>query len=137
MRRAILVLVMLTMVTGCPVTQPQQTPVPPRRQEIQAAGVSYRLYVPSYHTTDRQWPLVITLHGTYGWDGSRPQIDEWKYLAEQRGLIVAAPDLRMPRGSCRWFIRSGWRTWRPTRRPSWPSSTIWCSAAASIPARCC
>jgi phospholipase/carboxylesterase len=107
MKRAILLLGLLVMVAGCPVTQPQHTPVPPSRQEIGAAGVKYWLYVPSYYTADRTWPLVITLHGTYGWDGPRRQIDEWKYLAEQEGFIVAAPDLHSAQGILP-TIRSIW-----------------------------
>ena len=107
MRRIIPLLGLLAMVAGCPVTQPQHTPVPPLRQEIQAAGAKYWLYVPSYHTLDRQWPLVITLHGTYGWDGPRRQIDEWKALAEQEGVIVAAPDLQSAQGILP-VLRSVW-----------------------------
>jgi poly(3-hydroxybutyrate) depolymerase len=98
---------LLAMTAGCPVTQPQQTPVPALRQEIKATGTKYWLYVPSYHRADRDWPLVITLHGTYGWDGPRRQIDEWKYLAEQRGLIVAAPDLQSAQGILP-VVRSAW-----------------------------
>ncbi|MCJ7544373.1 MAG: alpha/beta hydrolase-fold protein [Phycisphaerae bacterium] len=98
MKRVMILLPLLLTTAGCPVTQPQETPVPPLRQEIQAAGVKYWLYVPSYHSTDRDWPLVVTLHGTYGWDSPRRQIDEWKHLAEERGLIVAAPDLQSAQG---------------------------------------
>jgi poly(3-hydroxybutyrate) depolymerase len=107
MKRAILLVGLGVMVAGCPVTQPQHTPVPPTRQEVQAVGAKYWLYVPSYHTPDRQWPLVITLHGTYGWDGPRRQIDEWKALAEQEGLIVAAPDLQSAQGILP-VLRSMW-----------------------------
>lgn len=98
MKRVMILLPLLGAVAGCPVTQPQQTPAPALREEIPAAGVKYWLYVPSYHSTDRDWPLVITLHGTHLWDSPRRQIDEWKYLAEQRGLIVAAPDLHSAQG---------------------------------------
>ena len=107
MKRVTALLTFAVMVAGCPVTQPQQTPVPALRQQTAAGGVKYWIYVPSYHTSDRQWPLVITLHGTYGWDGSRRQIDEWKYLAEQTGLIVAAPDLQSAQGILP-VVRSVW-----------------------------
>ena len=107
MKCMFLAIPLLAVVAGCPVTQPQHTPVPPSRQEIGAAGVKYWLYVPSYYTTERDWPLVVTLHGTYGWDGPRRQIDEWKSLAEQRGLIVAAPDLQSAQGILP-TIRSVW-----------------------------
>jgi poly(3-hydroxybutyrate) depolymerase len=107
MKRLLILLTLLAMTAGCPVTQPQQTPVPPLREASKATGTPYWLYVPSYYNADRNWPLVITLHGTYGWDGSQPQISEWKALAEQRGLIVAAPDLKSAQGILP-VVRSVW-----------------------------
>ncbi len=107
MKQVILLLPLAVLVAGCPVTQPQQTPVPPLRQEAWAGDVKYWLYVPSYHSTDRDWPLVVTLQGTYLWDSPRRQIDEWKHLAEQHGLIVVAPDLRSAQGVLP-TIRSAW-----------------------------
>jgi len=105
--RLIVLLALLPVLAGCPVLQPQQTPVPAVRAKIEATGTSYWLYVPSYYTKDRDWPLVVTLHGTYGWDSSQAQIDEWKHLAERHGLIVAAPDLRSVQGILP-VIRSLW-----------------------------
>lgn len=107
MKRLFIVLALLAVTAGCPVTQSQQTPVPPLRETSKATGTPYWLYVPSNYSADRSWPLVITLHGTYGWDGSQPQISEWKALAEQRGLIVAAPDLRSAQGILP-VVRSIW-----------------------------
>ena len=83
---------------GCPVTQSQDTPVSELRLSVPQSDTKYWLYVPSYYSDANDWPLVVTLHGTHGWDGSRRQIMEWKYLAEQRGVIVAAPDLRSVQG---------------------------------------
>jgi len=80
------------------VTQRQDTPVDPFRLEAGRGRAAYWLYVPSYYTDRHDWPLVITLHGTHGWDSSKAQIDEWRYLAEQRGLIVAAPKLKSVQG---------------------------------------
>jgi poly(3-hydroxybutyrate) depolymerase len=54
--------------------------------------------VPSDYSDQRCWPLVITLHGSHVWDDSRRQILEWKYLAEQKGFIVVAPDLKAAEG---------------------------------------
>jgi poly(3-hydroxybutyrate) depolymerase len=79
---------------GCIVTQPQDTPVSESRQVEPSTGRPYWLYVPSYYSPRQSWPLVITLHGTHGWDSAHAQIREWKALAEQRGLIVAAPQLK-------------------------------------------
>jgi len=98
MRSAILLLPLVLTAAGCPVTQPQHTPVEFLRVEEPTTGAGYWLYVPSYYSDGRDWPLVVTLHGTFGWDSSRDQIREWKFLAEKRGLIVAAPDLRSVQG---------------------------------------
>jgi poly(3-hydroxybutyrate) depolymerase len=68
------------------------------RADLPNAGGKYWLYVPSDYDEDRKWPLVVTLHGTHGWDSSRAQIREWKYLADRKGFIVAAPDLRSVQG---------------------------------------
>jgi len=86
------------LVAGCPVTQPQDTPVSPKLRTVAETGERYWLYVPSYYEDTRDWPLVVTLHGTHGWDGSKRQIMEWKFLAEQHGLIVIAPRLRSVQG---------------------------------------
>jgi poly(3-hydroxybutyrate) depolymerase len=55
--------------------------------------IPYQVYVPSAWTPDKQWPLVVALHGAnldetnmLGRDGGRMQ-----KLAEQHGFIVVAP----------------------------------------------
>ena len=93
MRYYLLILPLLGIAGGCIVTQPQDTPVPALQILEQKTQTSYWIYVPSGYTEDRDWPLVVTLHGSSTWDSSKTQIDEWKYLAEQKGLIVVAPDL--------------------------------------------
>jgi poly(3-hydroxybutyrate) depolymerase len=89
---------LLAAAAGCPVTQPQQTPVDARHLREPETGRDYWLYVPSHYESSRRWPLVITLHGTHGWDSSRAQIKEWKHLAEQEGFLVAAPKLKSVQG---------------------------------------
>jgi predicted esterase len=42
--------------------------------------------------------LVVSLHGTYGFDSASGQIREWKALAERHGFIVAAPKMRSVQG---------------------------------------
>jgi poly(3-hydroxybutyrate) depolymerase len=106
--RLAVVLPLLLSAAGCPVTQPQQTPVQASRAEEPKSGAGYWLYVPSYYSDQRDWPLVVTLHGTFGWDNSSDQIREWKFLAEKHGLIVAAPDLRSVQGILP-VVRSLWR----------------------------
>ncbi|MGC9454211.1 MAG: alpha/beta hydrolase-fold protein [Phycisphaerae bacterium] len=98
MRQTLPLLLLSGLLLGCPVTQPQQTPVDAKRFTEDDTGRGYWLYVPSYYDGSRQWPLVITLHGTHGWDSSWAQMKEWKHLAEQQGFIVAAPDLRSVQG---------------------------------------
>lgn len=98
MRRLLLFLCLCGFLSGCPVTQPQQTPVDAKHLTESQSGRDYWLYVPSYYDGSRDWPLVITLHGTHGWDSSRAQIKEWKHLAEQQGFIVAAPSLKSVQG---------------------------------------
>jgi len=94
----LLLLPMLGVLTGCPVTQPQETPVSALRLTCQALERGYWLYVPSYYDSQRDWPLVVTLHGWVPWDTSIMQIMEWKALAEEKGFIVAAPDLTSTHG---------------------------------------
>lgn len=83
---------------GCVVTQSQDTPNRQSHQIEASTGRGYWLYVPSTYTPDRVWPVVITLHGANGWDSASSQIREWKALAEERGLIVAAPELKSTQG---------------------------------------
>jgi len=97
-QKLLIFICLLGLICGCPVTQRQDTAVSEIRVELQDPGGKYWLYVPSDCSDDRKWPLVVTLHGTHGWDSSRAQIREWKYLADQRGFIVAAPDLRSVQG---------------------------------------
>ena len=99
--------VLAGLVSGCPVTQPQDTPVPAVREVEPKTGRDYRLYVPSTYDQARAWPLVITLHGTHGWDSSNAQIKEWKALAEEEGFIVAAPSLQSVQGILP-VVRSFW-----------------------------
>ena len=83
--------------SGC-ITQPQNTPVGPIGYVEPVTHTRYEVYVPSNYTARRTWPLVITLHGTHGFDSYGGQICEWKMLAEEFGFIVAAPELRSTQG---------------------------------------
>jgi poly(3-hydroxybutyrate) depolymerase len=89
---------LLPALAGCPVFQNQNTPVDQFQLNEAAAKTDYWLYVPSYYTPDRRWPLVVTLHGTYLFDSPGGQIKEWKALAEKEGFIVAAPPLSSVQG---------------------------------------
>ena len=83
--------------SGCPVL-PGPTPIDPQRFTEPAAGAKYWAYLPDDHSTDRDWPLVVTLHGSWGWDGRYRQALEWKALAQEHGFIVVAPKLRSAEG---------------------------------------
>ena len=107
MRLGLLLLPLAWMLPGCPVTQPRDTPVQPFWIIEPETGRKCRLYLPSYHSTDRDWPLVITLHGTFGYDGPIRQTEEWQRIAEDHGLIVAAPPLKAIQGITP-VIKSWW-----------------------------
>jgi len=98
MKRYLILCPLLALAAGCPITQRQDTPVPELRLTAERAESKYWLYVPSYYDAKNSWPMVVTLHGTHGWDSSGAQVKEWKYLAEQKGFIVAAPDLKSVQG---------------------------------------
>lgn len=82
---------------GCIPSTPQ-TPYPSLHFTEPKTGTPYTLYVPSFYTPDRDWPMVIPLHGTPGFDKPDWQVQEWKDTAEQHGLIVAAPQLVSAQG---------------------------------------
>lgn len=97
--RYLLVLPLVLFLAGCPVTQTQDTPVEEMRRTEPRSGRNYWIYVPSYYeSANRPMPLVITLHGTYGYDGKHAQVKEWKALAERHGFIVAAPHMKSVQG---------------------------------------
>jgi len=98
-------IVLALLLAGCPVTQ---RPAPGKIRTFRTPGketgdvsATYSIYVPTWYTDQTDWPLVVTLHGTYGWDGRRRQVQEWAYLAEERGLIVIAPALKSVQGILR------------------------------------
>jgi pimeloyl-ACP methyl ester carboxylesterase len=78
---------------GCPAVSNLPAPGALITQREPDLGHAYHLYVPSYYNQARQWALVVTCHGTPPFDTASAQIEEWKGLAEQKGFIVAAPEL--------------------------------------------
>jgi len=96
-------IVSLTVWCGCPVSQSQDFPAPIRQEHTLGIQRDYFLYVPSTYDPDKQWPLVVTCHGTRPYDDARPQAKEWAALAEGRGFLVAAPKLEGVRGDAGWF----------------------------------
>jgi len=98
MHRYLLILPALVFLPGCPVLQPQNTPVWQQRLREPVTGNRFWFYKPSNYNENRRWPLVIPLHGTHGWDSSMTQVMAWKHLAEQKGFLVAAPQLSSVQG---------------------------------------
>lgn len=92
-----LLVVAPSILAGCPYVPPE-TQNPHQTLTEPITKNRYHLYVPSYYTEDRDWPLVVTLHGTNPYDGQTRQILEWRDTAERNGLIVAAPKLSSTQG---------------------------------------
>ncbi len=65
------------------------TPVGVLHRRREAPLADYSLYVPEGYTSERQWPLIICLHGAYG----RGDHHVWSWLrpAKSRGHMVLAP----------------------------------------------
>jgi len=51
----------------------------------------YLLYVPKSYDPTRPTPLVISMHGGYGWPVMQRDLSKWNRLAESGGFIVAYP----------------------------------------------
>jgi poly(3-hydroxybutyrate) depolymerase len=98
MKRYVTLLLLAWMLPGCPVPWTPETPVQAVKKTQFATGAKYYIYKPSYHTTDRTWPVIITLHGSFGWDGPMRQAHEWQYYAEKYGFILIAPSLSSAEG---------------------------------------
>jgi len=98
MRTLLAFLPLLAFCAGCPVWQRQDVPVPATMQKEQTTGTAYWRYVPKGYSEDRDWPMVVTLHGTIPYDTAKRQIDEWKHLAEDKQFIVVAPVLESTQG---------------------------------------
>ncbi|HUU60333.1 MAG TPA: PHB depolymerase family esterase [Phycisphaerae bacterium] len=108
MRQFVTLLPVWLLLGGCYVAPGTPTPVRYRQMAEPTGGGAYYIYVPSYYSADRDWPLVVTLHGTNPWDDYDRQIREWDSLAEAKGFIVVAPKLQSPQGvlpniRSRWF----------------------------------
>jgi len=98
MKRCLPLFALAFAAAGCPLPYTPPTPVDEFTKYGRVTGTKYYIYVPSYYSEDRDWPLVITLHGSLMWDGPLRQVKEWKYYAEKHGAIVIAPSLGSAEG---------------------------------------
>lgn len=57
--------------------------------ERDGARGAYSLYIPENYSTERQWPLIICLHGGYG--AGNEYIWTWLRSARTRGYILLSP----------------------------------------------
>ncbi|MGC9454014.1 MAG: prolyl oligopeptidase family serine peptidase [Phycisphaerae bacterium] len=85
--------VLAALLSGCAVTQPQNTPVSQQRELDPVTGRGYWLYVPSTYRHEKPAPLIVSCHGTPPFDVAEHHIREWKMLAEKNSCIVVAPEL--------------------------------------------
>ncbi len=79
---------------GCPAVVRTNPRGQTLEREEPVSGQKYELYVPSSYFPGKAWPMVVTCHGTRPFDSAKLQIREWTDLAEQKGLIILAPQLR-------------------------------------------
>jgi len=98
MKRYAILILLAWILPGCPVPSTPATPVQPVKKHHLVTGTKYYIYTPSYHTPKHKWPVVITLHGSFGWDGPMRQAEEWQYYAEKYGFILIAPSLSSAEG---------------------------------------
>ena len=54
----------------------------------------YKIYVPSTYTSDREWPLLVSVHGMNGHPD--PYEKMWREDAERYGFVVLAPFFDSP-----------------------------------------
>ncbi|MCY2928691.1 MAG: alpha/beta hydrolase-fold protein [Planctomycetota bacterium] len=90
--------VMVGATAGCPQVPHAALPSKVFKRTEASTGRSYWMYVPSTYRAGRPWPLLVTLHRTYGYDWAVEQAKEWDSVAEKSGFIVVAPALDSVQG---------------------------------------
>lgn len=83
----------LALCAGCPRYHDADVPNDILKRSDPETGNKYFLYVPSSYDPNAKWPLVVLCHGTRPWDSARRQMLDWVQLAEEKGFLVAAPEL--------------------------------------------
>jgi len=86
------------------------TPNPTPYYETSPA--EYYLYLPSDYTPEKDWPVLVGIHG-YGGDGTQC-LDRWQAYAEKGGFVLVCPSLGAGNGDWE-FVQN-----ESTLRRSWP-----------------
>ncbi len=90
---SLVTLVAFSLLGGCAVTQPQNTPVERWLERDPRTGRTFYLYVPSTYSYTKAMPVIVSCHGTPPFDVHSHHIDEWKALGEKYGCIILSPAL--------------------------------------------
>lgn len=98
MKQAIVIGLLSLFAAGCPVLSPKPAGDIRFSLHLPNTGIAYSVYAPPWHTPTESWPLLISLHGTYGYDDHQRQVKELAYLCDQYGFVVAAPQLDSVQG---------------------------------------
>lgn len=86
-------LAMLTLFSGCSQLMGPKVPQEITKLSEPETAREYLFYKPLSYKSSQAWPLIIVCHG--GLSGSaKTQIGHWAELAESRGFLVAAPNLK-------------------------------------------
>ena len=96
--RQVVLLCLVPVLAGCPQYRDWNVPNPIRTMTEPDRDGQYLIYTPSTYDASKSWPLIIVCHGTPPWDTPARQIRDWVKLAEEKGFIVAAPELKGTRG---------------------------------------
>lgn len=83
----------LMLLSGCPPYQDPSVPGEVLRDLEPERQNPYYVYVPSNYDAQYKWPLIVLCHGTRPWDTAQRQMADWVRLAEEKGFVVAAPEL--------------------------------------------
>lgn len=87
-------LVLMTLAcAGCPQYRDPTVPGEIRRVQEPTYGGSYFLYAPVGYDATKEYALIVIAHGTAGFDSAHRQIRDWVKLAEEKQIVVIAPEL--------------------------------------------
>lgn len=92
--RRIVPVVLLCVCAGCPQYRDASVPNQILTMEEPLSGEKYLVYVPSAYEPSHAHPLIVLCHGTEPFDTPRRQMGDWVKLAEEKGFVAIAPNLK-------------------------------------------